>query len=778
MKRRSGARRYGSMRASDPEALAALRASRGSLPDIAHRAGVSVSTLSRAERGSKIQKQNAGAIARVLASSLEKLFICDATITVPKLVPTARTPVLSPELRAVAHLHELPPPDADFAGRVQYLEDVLEAEKRKTKTIMLNGPPGVGKTALALKIAEELSYEYPEAQCYFDLKGMSAQPLSASDAMRHVILSLRPDVTPPAIETEVGGLYRSVLHGKRAILLIDNARDATQVAPLLPPPTCLLLVTSRVRFTLPGSLCKDIAVFSAAEARDLLLAITPRIQFEVDAIAALCGYLPLALRAAGTVLAERVDLDPKDYVRSLKNARMRLELTHPTENLSIEASFGLSYDLLNSELQQKFRMLSVFSGTFDSAGAAAVWSIYAVDAGQNLSTLVRYSMLQFSTTTARYSLHDLIRLFADTRLDPKERVVAGRNHAAYFLRILQKAEALYLSGRQSMKRGLDLFSAELSNIQAGQAWSVSRASQELEAAKLCASYPEAGVHILEFSQAPQDRILWINPGLKAARKVSDSRLELRHMGSLGIAYWRMGVARKAVQLCKESLTVIPKAPDPVGKARVLRCLGLAFQELGRFRRAIVCHKEALKIDGRLDDLRAQISDLNNLGLCYSAVGHRPEAIHSHKQQLALAKKIGDCRGESAALGNLAVVYRKLGNIKKAIEFHKKALVIDLEIGDRTGETGDLCELGKAYAELGLSGRALECYEKALMIVGETGDQVRQGDLLFAMAKELAKTGRLTEAISRAEETLKIFELFKHPRSIEVRKQIVRWRRDA
>src|SRR2546426_11959594 len=105
MKRRSGARRYGSMRASDPEALAELRATLGSLPDIAHKAGVSVSTLSRAERGSKIQKQNAQAIARVLGPLVEKLFTSNATVALP--VRTARTPVLSSSPLAIVRLHEL-----------------------------------------------------------------------------------------------------------------------------------------------------------------------------------------------------------------------------------------------------------------------------------------------------------------------------------------------------------------------------------------------------------------------------------------------------------------------------------------------------------------------------------------------------------------------------------------------------------------------------------------------------------------------------------------------
>src|SRR5439155_1804626 len=127
----------------------------------------------------------------------------------------------------------------------------------------------------------------------------------------------------PKTDIELNGLYRSILHGKQAVLLIDDARDAAHVKPLLPPSSCILLVTSRLHFTLPGLLGKDLSVFSPRDARDLLLAIAPRLEFEASTVALLCGYLPLALRAAGTVLAERIDLAPKEYVHTLKDARTR-----------------------------------------------------------------------------------------------------------------------------------------------------------------------------------------------------------------------------------------------------------------------------------------------------------------------------------------------------------------------------------------------------------------------------------------------------------------------
>jgi hypothetical protein len=122
-----------------------------------------------------------------------------------------------------------------------------------------------------------------------------------------------PTLKLPEKEQELGGIYQSVLHGKRALLLMDNAKDAAQVKPLMPPAGCVLLVTSRFHFVLPGLQAKNIETLPPAQAVELLLKIAPRIGGEAQAIAKLCGYLPQALRLAATALAERANMAPSDY---------------------------------------------------------------------------------------------------------------------------------------------------------------------------------------------------------------------------------------------------------------------------------------------------------------------------------------------------------------------------------------------------------------------------------------------------------------------------------
>ena len=196
---------------------------------------------------------------------------------------------------------------------------------------------------------------------------MSEKPLTAVDALFYVTRAFHPEAKRPEGEAELAAIYRSTLHGNRCLLVMDNAHDAVQVAPLLPPRVGALSLLPDYTLTSEGLRVKDLGTLPPADAHSLLLAIAPRIEGHAGALAKLCGYLPLALRSVASTLAKRVDISPEAYAQRLAEGREKLE--------AVEASLCLSYNLLSAELQKLFRILSVFPETFDAPGAASVWEL-------------------------------------------------------------------------------------------------------------------------------------------------------------------------------------------------------------------------------------------------------------------------------------------------------------------------------------------------------------------------------------------------------------------
>ena len=227
-------------------------------------------------------------------------------------------------------LHQLPQPPADFTGRETQIKDILaDFEKGRGAALSgLTGLGGIGKTALGLVVAHQLTKKYPDAQLYLDLKGTTT-PLSAVDIVRHVILSFEPTADLRALdEQNMQGAYQSVLHGKRALLFFDNARSAEQIAPLRPPEGCAMLVTSRWTFPVAGLTPHKLGVLTEQEAQDFLRTLCPRADSHAAQLATACGNLPLALRIAGSFLQVNSNWQVETYLAQLTDIRQRLETLH------------------------------------------------------------------------------------------------------------------------------------------------------------------------------------------------------------------------------------------------------------------------------------------------------------------------------------------------------------------------------------------------------------------------------------------------------------------
>jgi tetratricopeptide (TPR) repeat protein len=665
--------------------------------------------------------------------------------------------------------HEVPPPPADFTGREDELRELLTAIEVGGVTISgLQGMGGIGKTALAFKLVELLKPRYPDAQFFLDLKGASTQPLTVAEALAHVVRAYHPADKLPESESELRGLYLSVLDGQSALLLMDNAANAEQVEALIPPVGCLLLVTSRQHFTVPGLAAKKLDTLSAADARDLLLTIAPRIDTHADEIAVLCGYLPLALRLAATAMVKYRNLSPADYVRRLQDKQQRLQL--------IDASLSLSYELLSEELRERWRQLAVFPDTFASDAAAAVWDVEVDHAQFTLGELIATSLVEWNETSGRYRLHDLTQLFAETKLSVEERANGQKRFATHYHDVLVAVNDLYLEGGESSRRGLMLFDLEWGNIQEGHSWVVSQVDiADVDVARLGIRYPDTGVYVLSLRQHSRERIRWLEIGLTAARRLQERESEGNALGNLGIAYKNLGETRRAIQFHEQALLIHRDIGNRGGEGATFGNLGIAYKNLGETHRAIQNHEQHLTIAREIRDRRGEASALSNLGLAYADLGETSRAIQFYEQALPILRELGYRRGEGAALGNLGLAYADLGETSRAIQFYEQQLGLVREIGDRKGEGNALGNLGSAYARQGQAHFAIQFFEQALLIDREIGDRQGEGADRWNMSLTLDQLGKRAQAIQQAEQALTIYEQIENPRAAKVRAQLAAWR---
>jgi hypothetical protein len=351
----------------------------------------------------------------------------------------------------VQALNQLPPPIADFVGRDPEIAELTQQLHKKHNVIVICGMGGAGKTALALLVANDLRVDFPDAQLFVELHGSDITPRNSADVLTACIRAfVGQEVKLPGVVDDLTAIYRSNLSGKHALIVLDDAVDEAQVQPLLPPTGCVLLITSRQKLTLPDTIHIALNEFSPNEARQLLVSLAPRTARRLpvplmdipaaeahallarrltpelaDQICYLCGDLPLAIRAAGSLLNVNRAIDPVEYIKQLRSERTRLgRIGMVGNNLSVEACFSSSYMHLPLEAARVFRFLAVFPTWFD----AAIEEVVCEDEAQTqLNNLVKHSLVECNPDSGRYRLHDLVRVFIAKRIKPAEQVLAGNN---------------------------------------------------------------------------------------------------------------------------------------------------------------------------------------------------------------------------------------------------------------------------------------------------------------------------------------------------------------
>ncbi|HUS15345.1 MAG TPA: hypothetical protein VM536_10055, partial [Chloroflexia bacterium] len=487
-------------------------------------------------------------------------------------------------------LHHLRPPVADFTGRATELETLTAALREQATrpggAVAVRGLGGVGKTELAYAVAARVADAFPDAQLVVDLRGASDRPMSPTEALLAAIRAFRPDEPPSEDVTALTGVYRDCLAGKRVLVLADNARDAPQVRPLIPPAGSALLITSRHRFALPGLVAADLGTLPAVEAEALLRTLCPRLtDAEAAELARLGGYLPLALRISGGLLATSTR-PPAGYLAQLGDERTRLaKLRDPDDPvLDVEATFTLTYGALSPDVQFALARFSVFPAPFTLQAAQVLLGDWPLDsawpdldagpAGDLLDTLYRRSLLDYDATAERYSLHDLVRVFAGAHLPDAEALRA--RHATYYAQVAARAEGRYREGGAGMGDGLALFDADRAQIDAGWAWARAHAGTDA-GDRLLVAYTEATVQIGDLRYEKRGaRIPQIEAALAAARRTGDPVTEAGMLGNLGVAYQTLGEVRQAIPLHEQQLALARALGDRRREGMALGSLGTAY----------------------------------------------------------------------------------------------------------------------------------------------------------------------------------------------------------
>jgi len=271
--------------------------------------------------------------------------------------------------------------------------------------------------------------------------------------------------------------------------------------------------------------------------------------------------------------------------------------------------------------------------------------------------------------------HDLARDYARGQLSEHERNEGAQRHAAHYVRVLRRAEELYLGGGEAMLQGLALFDRERRNIEIGQFWAAMHWEWGGPAAELCSEYPNVGARCMNIRLQPDTRIAWFDMAIKAARRIKDRQAECNHLGNLGIAHQDLGDALKAVSLFDQQLVIAREIGDRRGEGNALGSLGIAYRNLKDPRMSIGFYEQQLAIVREIPDRRAEGNALSNLGIVYRDLGEMDNSIASYQQALVIFHESGDYLGEGLARHNLADVLAATGRHDMAIANAEQAVDI-------------------------------------------------------------------------------------------------------
>ncbi|GAB2813111.1 transcriptional regulator AfsR [Streptomyces chlorus] len=691
---------------------------------------------------------------------------------------------------------QLPATVPDFTGRSSFVRELgailASAEGRVMAVSALAGIGGVGKTTLAVHVAHQARTVFPDGQLYVDLQGAGLRAAEPETVLGSFLRALgTPDSAVPDSLEERAALYRSVLDGRRVLVLLDNARDAAQVRPLLPGAEgCAALVTSRVRMVdLAGAHLVDLDVMSPDEALTLFTRIVgeERVASEREAaldVVAACGFLPLAIRIAASRLAARRTWTVSVLAAKLADERRRLDELQAGD-LAVKATFELGYGQLEPAQARAFRLLGLADGPDISlAAAAAVLDLPADDTEDLLESLVDTSLLE-SAAPGRYRLHDLVRLYARACAErdeqpPGERAAALSRLLDFYLATAAGVYAIERPGDRLVDHlaATDHPGLRFSDRKAARDWLYTEANCLLSFARQCADLPDtlrrsidllwAAVDLSESGANSKEYEATARTLLDAARKVGVAHVEARALMTLAHAHLDGGRFDLADGEAEQVVRLARRADDllPVCWAHNARGVIALYQ--GRTEAGEEHLTHAIAHFRTLGDRPGEASALCNLSRVRLAAGSTGSAVALAQEGMEIYDAMGNSLRGANGRYALGMALTQSHRLVEAADRLLEALEVFRDSRQRLWEGMTLFRL----AEVDIAGRryaqAAANAELALTVLRGIGGQWRRGNVLTVLGHALTGVGHLGRARVCWEEAVRIYEALQSPEAATVR----------
>lgn len=648
---------------------------------------------------------------------------------------------------------ELPADTAHFTGRDQHLADLhtLLDHHRETgfPAVMITaieGTAGIGKTTLAIHFGHQIANQFPDGQLYLDLRGFApTPPMTAGEALGRLLRSLGlPPERIPADEQEQAATYRSLLADKRMLLVLDNARRAEQIQPLLPgSPHCLVVATSRSTLTtVDGATHLHLDVLSEREALTLLARIAgqDRVSAEPDAAATLvdlCARLPLAIRIAGARLAARPGWTIRTVVARLADEHHRLDELR-VGGRAVRAAFAVSYDalqtsddLVDQTAARAFRFLGLLEWVDMSVPvAAALIDRPQPDTHAALERLVDDHLLT-SHLPGRYRTHDLLRIYARQLASHEPAPHAALSRALYCY-----IDAGEQATRRSEPHNMRLPAAPIRSPHGGFTLSTladTTAYVDVERPNMIAIMHQAATapglvpaHAvrlaaawympLDFRGYWQDLAALCECAAQIAHRVGDRPGEAVARQDLGMVYSRVGRPTEAIDMTRQALEIYRDIGDRSGEQRCLHYLGFTHHQQHRLPEAVAYLEEGLAICQEIGYRPGEASQLDTLGLVHQRLHRFDQAIACHQRALTIGREDGHRRLEATALVNLGWAHHRAKHHDQAIAHFQQCLTLERDLGRRYGEAEALWGLGQSHHALGHHDQARSSWERSIAIL--------------------------------------------------------------